>query len=157
MEIDGKTAGQYYDFMKSFVKHINASIRAFKRPGFSEMSADLENTVDLAGTSMFLYDFLFPRAAYPHSFMDVVVVLQEYRVSPIATLLYIFDMYTWLLSVGCLIIFRCLKRIRVQILLIPNVDLDLRILLFASAVFNIITGQTFQSLFESKTFNNITT
>lgn len=157
VEIDGKTAGQDYDFMKSFAKHFNASIRAFKRPGFAEMSADMENMVDLAGTSMFLFDFLYPRAAYPHSFMDVVVVLQEYQVSPIATLLYIFDMYTWLLSVGCLIIFQCLKRIRVQILSIPNVDLDLRILLFASAVFNIIIGQTFQSWFELKTFNNFTT
>lgn len=155
VEIDGKNAGQDHDFMKTFAKHINASIRAFKRLGFGEMSEDMESMADLAGTSMFLFDFLLPRAGYPHSFMDVVVLVQEHRVSPIATLLYIFDMYTWLLSVGCLIIFRCLKRFRIRILLI-NVDLDLRILLFASAIFNIIIGQTFQSSFESTTFNSIT-
>lgn len=147
VEINGKTAGQDYDFMTTFAKHINASIRPFKRTRFDEMSADMESIADLAGTSMFLYDFLFPRAGYPHRYVDVVVVVQEHRVSPIATLLYIFDIYTWLLSIGCLIIFQSMKRIRRQHLLILNIDLDLRILLFTSAIFNIIMGQTFQSKF----------
>ncbi|KAL1491532.1 hypothetical protein ABEB36_012116 [Hypothenemus hampei] len=146
---EGEVRGPDYEFAKTFVKQLNASLKEIRCVDWVDLGQAF-SVADLSAVHMFLFEEFLKIVAYPHAFLDVVIFVKKARpVSALVTVLYMFDVYTWLASLSVLLTFNLVKKIWMKVFLVASrlnqTHLSLRLLIFSISIFNIIFSQTFQS------------
>lgn len=152
--LDNRLIGLDIEFVKTFAKHINASLETRQMDGYKEVEESIDNsTGDLAAIGFFMTLKKISRTAYPHGYMDLIVIVRTAEgTSALTAILHVFDVYSWALIIMIVVITNVLKRwmgkvlaVTINMTVIQDSVLGLKILIFAFSVFNIIFSQVFQS------------
>lgn len=146
--LDKHLTGLDIDFVKTFAKHLNASLETREMNNHKELKESINNsTGDLAALAFFMTLKTITRTAYPHGYMDLVVIVRKAEgTSALTTIFHVFDAYSCVLIILIVGMVNFLKIYWGNVLVgIQEFIWGLKILIFAYSVFNIIFSQVFQS------------
>ncbi|KAF7264850.1 hypothetical protein GWI33_022032 [Rhynchophorus ferrugineus] len=112
-EIDGGFSGVDYELVSKFVSTRNATCKIIVHKGLfdSTMADIIEGEGDIIGNGFFAFEGLMLQSAYPHGFMDIVILVKDQDGgSLLMNLMFMFDKYTCLALCLVLAMYYILKR-----------------------------------------------